>query len=315
MDWLLVLGIPVGIVFLYFASEWLVDGAKKMALRLGLTPFVIGLTVVAFGSSAPEAITSIVSRHTPELIVGNIVGSNIANIGLAIGLAALIRPLVSRYERMRFEMIALVISVIVVTTLSVNGVLGFYEGILLVSALFVFVFVVYIMKREDPEDFDSNTKDMTVSMSKSVLMVAVGLVGLYIGAQVFINGAEELAAGFGISPLMIGLLVVAVGTSLPELSICLMAAWKGENELVVSNIVGSIIFNSFFALGIGAVLVDIPISHSVLVYHMPVMILLAIALFLVVRVRNAVSRPVGAVLLCTYLVYVAVIFMNTSLTL
>lgn len=314
MDLLVVLGIPIGIVFLYFASDWLVEGAKKLALRLGITPFIVGLTVVAFGSSAPEAITSIVSTHTPELIVGNIVGSNIVNIGLAIGLAAVLKPLVCKYENIRFELICMMISVVAITVLSINGVLGSFEGIVLVLMLFVFVYLVYKVKKDDTDDTEPAVKDRSVSMPKSILSVAVGLIGLFIGAQIFINGSVELAEGLGVSPLLIGLIVVAVGTSLPEMSICIMAAWKGESDLVVSNIVGSIIFNSFFALGIGAILVDIPISDSVLFYHMPLMVIMCLVLFVMVRWKNSVSRPVGAALILMYVVYLGIMIMNPSLT-
>lgn len=315
MDWLVVLGIPIGIVFLYFASDWMVDGAKKLALRLGVTPFVVGLTVVAFGSSAPEAITSVVSIHTPELIVGNVVGSNIANVGLAIGLAAVLKPLVCRYEKIKFELIAMMVSVVLVTLLSVTGVIGTLSGILLIASLFVFVYLVYRLKKDDTDDPDFVLPDKSISMWKSIVMVIVGLLGLFIGAQIFIDGAEELAYGFGISPLLIGLIVVAIGTSLPELTICIMAASKGESDLVVSNIVGSIIFNCFFALGIGAVLVDIPIGDSVLFFHMPMMIVMALALFIMVRAKNSVTRPMGAILIIMYVAYILMMVIDPSLTL
>lgn len=313
MDWV-ILGIPIGIVLLYFGSEWMVDGAKKLALRLGITPFVVGLTVVAFGSSAPEAITSVVSMHTPDLIVGNIVGSNIANIGLAIGLAALLKPLMSKYENIRFELIFMMISVVLVTLLSINGTIGSIEGIILVIMLFVFVYLVYRVKKGDVDEGPLE-KDMSVSMPKCIVMVVLGLIGLFVGAQVFIDGAVYIAEALNVSTLLVGLIVVAVGTSLPELCICIMAAWKKESDLVISNIVGSIIFNSFFALGIGAMLVDIPISHSVLFYHMPVMIIMSLVLLLMVRTRNSVSRPMGAVLLLMYAAYVAIMVIDPSLTL
>lgn len=315
MDWLVVLGIPFGIVFLYFASDWLVDGAKNLALRLGVSAFVVGLTVVAFGSSAPEAITSVVSIHEPALIVGNIVGSNIANIGLAIGLAAALKPLICKYENIKFELIAMMIAVVAITLLSLDGKLGNIEGIVLVVALFIFVYLVYRIKKEDEDDPEFVPPDKSVPMMKNIIMVIVGLVGLFIGAQLFVNGAEELAISLGVSPLLIGLLVVAIGTSLPELTICIMAAWKGESDLVVSNIVGSIIFNSFFALGIGAVLVDIPMSDPVLFFHMPLMIVMCIALFVMIKARNSITRPMGILLIMIYAVYVAIMIIDPSLTL
>ena len=142
MDWVL-LGIPVGIVMLYFGSDWLVKGAKGLALRLGISAFIVGLTVVAFGSSAPECVTSLVSSETPEIIIGNVVGSNIVNIGLAIGLTAMISPLAAKYLSMRFEVIMMMVASLVVVVMSLGGFIGFTEGLILCIALVVFVFLVY----------------------------------------------------------------------------------------------------------------------------------------------------------------------------
>lgn len=317
MDWIL-LGIPIGIVMLYFGSEWMVDGAKKMAIRLGITPFIVGLTVVAFGSSAPECITSIISASTPEIIIGNIVGSNIADVGLAIGLAALISPIACKYSAIRFEMIAMMISVFVVAIMSLNGVIELYEGIILIMALFIFVYLVYKLKKDDVEAQQSYVVETKVEKSVtplwlSIIMVVVGLVVLYFGARFFIDGAVNLAGLIGISDLLVGLLVVAVGTSLPELCICIVAAYRKENDIVVSNIVGSVVFNSFFALGIGTLLVNVPISQSVLMFHIPVMILLCAVMFVMVRQKNTITRPMGVLLLGMYVAYVATMALVPSL--
>ena len=142
MFWLI--GILLGIVMLYFGSDWLVDGAKKLAIRLGIAPFVIGLTVLAFGSSAPEAVTSIVSTSTPEIIIGNVIGSNIANIGLCIGLAAILHPMVAKFTSMRFEMVTMVFAACLITIMGINGYIGFIEGIILMSLLVVIVFFRFL---------------------------------------------------------------------------------------------------------------------------------------------------------------------------
>jgi len=312
VDWIL-LGIPFGIVLLYFGSEWMVDGAKDLALRLGVTPFVVGLTIVAFGSSSPEAVTSILSASNPEIIIGNVIGSNIANVGLAIALSAIITTLVSRYETTKFELITMVIAVVSITLLSFTGVLGFYQGIILLIALLVFVYVVYISKK-DTEEAKAIEKDLDVSIPKCAAMIVVGLLALYFGADVFVDGAVSLAAELGVSELLIGLIVVAIGSCLPELCICLMAARKGENEIVISNIVGSIIFNSFFALGLGALLTEIPISNSLLTFHMPVMVLMAFMLFLMVRFKGKVTRVMGFLLLSIYAIYIMAMAFVPGLT-
>ena len=320
MFWLI--GIVLGIVMLYFGSDWLVDGAKKLALRLGIAPFVIGITILAFGSSAPEAVTSIVSRTNPEIIIGNVIGSNIANIGLCIGLAAVLNPMVAKYASMRFEIITMVASVSLITLMGITGSIGLVDGIILISLLLVFVLSVYFLKRGDKDGqgtYTSEIEDVEIDRSAKKLllwigMCVVGLVFLYFGASFFVDGATELARILGISELMIGLIVVAIGTSLPELCISLMASFRGENELAVSNIVGSNIFNSFFVLGIGAVLVDIPVSDTTLTFHMPVMILLSVLMFLFVLRNNRISKLSGAMLLTIYVAYILTMAFVPSLT-
>ena len=320
MFWLI--GILLGIVMLYFGSDWLVDGAKKLALRLGIAPFVIGITVLAFGSSAPEAVTSIVSRANPEIIIGNVIGSNIANIGLCIGLAAILNPMVAKYASMRFEIITMVVSVSLITLMGLAGFIGLVDGIILISLLLAFVLSVYFLKRGDKDSqatYTSEIDDVEIDRSTKKLilwigMCIVGLVLLYFGARFFVDGATELARILGISELMIGLIVVAIGTSLPELCISLMASFRGENELAVSNIVGSNIFNSFFVLGIGAVLVDIPVLDSTLMFHMPVMIGLSVLMFLFVFRKNRISKLSGAVLLTIYVAYIVTMAFVPSLT-
>lgn len=319
MFWLL--GIVIGIVMLYFGSDWLVDGAKKLAIRLGIAPFVIGLTVLAFGSSAPEAVTSIVSTSNPDIIIGNVIGSNIANIGLCIGLAALINPMVAKFTSMRFEIITMVFAAILITLLGIAGYIGQITGIILIALLFLFTLIVYFSKRGDTEGQESYVSEIDTEVDRSGKMLAlwigmciIGLVLLFFGARFFIDGATELARIIGVSELMIGLIVVAIGTSLPELCISLMAAFRGENELAVSNIVGSNIFNAFFVLGIGASLVNVPVSHITLTFHMPVMIALSVLMFLMVWRKNEISKISGALLLAVYVGYILSMAFVPSLT-
>ena len=301
VDWVLI-GIPLGIVLLYLGSEWMVEGAKDIALRLGVTPFVVGLTIVALGSSSPEAVTSLISASNPDIIIGNIVGSNIANIGLVVGSSAIIGTLICKYETTKFELAAMVIAVISIAVLSLSGTLGFYQGIILLVALVAFILMIYRLKKDTAEN--ELEKDLSVSVPKCILMVIAGMLALYFGADVFVDGAVLLAGELGISELMVGLLVVAIGSCLPELCICLMASYKGEREIVISNVIGSVIFNSFFALGLGALLTDIPISNTLLTFHMPVMILMAFILFVMVRVKGKVTREMGVLLVSIYAIFV-----------
>lgn len=317
MDWI-ILGIPIGIVLLYLGSDWMVKGAKGLALRLGVAPFVVGLTVVAFGSSAPEAITSIVSTDSPSIILGNVIGSNIANVGLAIGLAAILSPLGAKYASMRFEVIMMVVSCVIVTIMAAADFIGFIDGIILVAAIFLFVIMTYWLKKDNKESQDSYSQEVGDEDGKRsypvlIALTLVGLVLLYFGAEFFIDGAKELASMVGMSDMMVGLIVVAIGTSLPELCICLMASYRGENDLAVSNIVGSIIFNCFFVLGIGACLVDVPVSDVAFAFHMPMMILMAAIMFALIYFRNRISRLAGVFLVAIYVAYIAVMVIDPSM--
>ena len=307
MDWVL-LGIPVGIVFLYFGSEALVDGGKNMALRLGVTPFVIGLTVLAFGTSAPEAITSIVSRNDPGIIIGNVVGSNIVNIAVCIGLAAIIFPIASKFEDNRIEFITMVLASLIVLVMAIGGI-GTIEGIILLALLALFIFIVYKTKvnTTEAEEEAEEIGEADMPMWKSILYVLAGLVLLYFGADMFVDGSKEVAEMAGISELVIGLFLVAIGTSLPELCVSIMAAFRHENDIAVSNIIGSNIFNAFFVLGIGAVVSDIPVYDSLFTLHIPVMILLSVLMALFIWKWGKVDRWSGAILVSVYVVYAVII--------
>ena len=318
MDWIL-LGIPVGIVLLYFGSDWLVKGGKGLALRLGIPPFVIGLTILAFGSSAPECITSIVSTSNPGIIIGNVIGSNIANIGLAIGAAGIIAPMAAKYSTMRFELATMLVTAIALFLLAFVGYAGLVVGLVFVASLLVFIYLVYRMKKNDEEGQEVYTSEVEedekpLGYPILVALVVLGLVMLYFGARFFVDGAVELAYMLGISELLIGLIVVAIGTSLPEICISVIAARRGENDMAVANIVGSNIFNVLFVLGIGACLVDVPIPESALYFHMPVMLLLTVGMIASVRLKNSISRPVAACFMAVYAAYVAIMIAVPSLT-
>ncbi len=316
------LGIPIGIVMLYFGSEWLVKGAKSLALKLRVAPFVVGLTVVAFGSSAPEMVTSIVSSNNPSIILGNVIGSNIANIGIAIGLAALICPMVAKYDSMRIEIMTMVVMSFVMLLMMVIDGVTLVEGIVLFVILFSFIFMVYRMKKGDEEGQKSYVAELDEGEVRNkwnsypvlIVLIIIGLALLYFGARFFIEGSVRLAIMFDVSEFVIGLLVVALGTSLPEICICLVAAKRGENELAVSNIVGSNIFNICAVLGIGAVLTTIPYTDAVMYFHMPVMIFLSVLMFLIVKRKNMISRRSAMLLLGVYVAYVAVLFLVPSLS-
>jgi len=310
---LVLLGIPLGLVLLYYGANWLVDNAKRVAFILGVSPFVIGLTIVAFGSSAPEAALAVMSGKSSDIVLGNVIGSNIANIGLVIGLSALIFPLVTRFETVRFEVWAMLLSTLLITFIALGGVFSFWHGLLLLGLIFLFVYLVYRSAQKDPlkeiVDLEFEEDLPPERLWYHIGMTLLGLAVLIIGANVFIDGAVVLANILNVSELVIGLIVVAIGTSLPELSICVVAAYKKETEIILSNIIGSNIFNALFVLGLGAVVSPLYVSSSMFTLDFPVMLFLSLALVLMIRLKGGVSRIVGALLLLIYLAYVAVLFL------
>ena len=314
--YMIILCLVAGTIMLYLGSEWLVRGGKGVAFRLGVTPFIIGLTILAFGSSAPEAITSIVSRSNPELIIGNVVGSNIANIGLAIGIAAGVGPMAAKYRDMRIEICTMLVVEAGLCVLGIVGNITWYMGIVMMALLIVFLYIVFKKKGNDDSGkaaYEEDVEEDTLSSPVLVLLIIVGLVLLYFGAEFFIDGAKGLAEMVGLSDLIIGLIVVAIGTSLPEICISVMAAHRGEADMAVANIVGSNIFNILFVLSIGSLFVDIPITDAVLTFHLPVMLLFAVVMFLMVRFKDRIDRGFGAILILMYAAYIGTMMFIPSL--
>ena len=251
--------------------------------------------------------------------MGNIVGSNIANVGLAIGIAALISPIVCKFTEIKFEMFSMIAAVLIVSALALTGTLGIIQGAVLIAALFIFLFFAYRLKKNvavDDKEIEKKEKEESIKtpLWKCIILIGAGIPLLYFGARAFIEGAVELAGIFGVSELMIGLIVVAVGVCLPELCICIVAAYRKENELVVSNIVGSVVFNCFFALGIGVLYTTVPVTHYTMVFHLPVMILMAALLVLLIKSGNRVARWEGAVLISIYSTYILLMMIFPELT-
>ncbi|HIJ00009.1 MAG: cation:H+ antiporter [Candidatus Methanomethylophilaceae archaeon] len=309
---LALLGLPLGFILLYFSSDWLVDSAKKVALSLGVSPFVIGLTIIAFGSSSPEAALAIMASISPDIVLGNIVGSNIANIALVIGAAAIIYPISTRFDTVRFEVWVMLLAAILFTLMATTGELSLSEGIILLIIMFLFTYIVYSLSKQDPKREIADHEmlvDIEDNVLKNLVVLLVSLVLLILGAQFFVKGAVELANTLGVSELIIGLVVVSIGTSLPELSISVMAAFKKETEIALSNIIGSNIFNSLFVMGLAAVNATIVVPTGMLYLEFPLMILLSLLLLLSIRFKGGVRRIAGMVFLTIYFVYLTILFL------
>lgn len=305
-----VLLVLAGAALLYGGAEGLVRGASSLALRLGMTPLVIGLTVVAFGTSMPELVVSVEAALAGKgsLAVGNVVGSNIGNVGLILGLSALIAPLAVQARIIRLDMPLLVLVSAGVAVLLLDGAMGRGEAALLVGSLLLYVgFTVRASRRESAavaKEFEEGLARPTGSAALDAVLVLGGLALLAIGARLLVSGATTIAEAAGVEEAVIGLTVVAIGTSLPELATSVVAALKGEGDIAVGNVVGSNLFNILGILGIAALVRPLS-SGGIGAVDLWVMLGAAVLLLPMMWTGRRVSRLEGGVLVAGYVAYVA----------
>ena len=256
----------VGFVLLYFGAEWLVKGSSSLARSLGVTPIVIGLTVVAFGTSAPELVVSLISsiQGKSMIAVGNVVGSNICNIALVLGLSAVFNPIKSDPSVVRRDIpIMLAISVYLLL-LTFNSTLGRIEGATLFAGIILYTFFNYYLAKKETAgaaDIESELEEIgfIASRPKQILLIVAGIVGVVGGAQIVVDNAVKIMTILGVSEKFIGLTIVAFGTSLPELATSVVAAMRGEMDISIGNLVGSNVFNIMSVLGVASMVRPIPI--------------------------------------------------------
>ena len=310
LQFLLLLAIFVaGLVVLYYGAEATLHGAVSIAQRLGVSRLVIGLTLVAFGTSCPELSLDISAalRGTTALAFGDLVGSNIANIGLILAVGAIICPLKVRMRLLRAEVPIAIATSLVVLGLSMDGVISRQDGIIMLAAFVLFVGYSYRAARQESTEVKEELRDAATEMTtkRSMVNLTAGLIGLVIGAQMMVYSAVEFATLAGVSELLIGLTIVALGTSLPELATSVVAARRGDADIVVGNVIGSNIFNLLLILAIVAVIAPVPVQASSLRIDLPVMIAF-VALLVPIMLRGMViSRWEGAILLGGYSAFLA----------
>ncbi|MFI7484150.1 calcium/sodium antiporter [Kocuria sp. M1R5S2] len=323
MDVLDVGRIVAGLVLLVLGGEFLVRGASSLARRVGISSLVVGLTVVSAATSAPELAVTVgaVLRNEPGLAVGNVVGSNIVNVLLILGLSALVLPLVVKQRLVRFDlplMLALSVGLLLV---SLDGRIGAVDGVILFCAVVAHTVLTVVLGRRranapaqaggpagGPPAADVAGEDEeppAAPAGRSVLFVVLGVALLVAGATLLVEGAVNIATTLGVSSLVVGLTVVAVGTSLPELATSIIAVRRGERDLAVGNVVGSNIFNIGVVLGLPALIASggIPVSGAAVALDMPVMLAAALALLPVAFTGFAVARWEGALFVALYLAY------------
>ena len=291
----------LGLGGLFLGGNWLVRGAVALAFAFRIPAFVVGAVVVGFGTSTPELLVSVQAAlgGAPGVAIGNVLGSNTANILLILGLTALFGTIAAPWAAVRTDMLWMLGAALVTIPALMGGIVSRLDGALLVAALLVYL--VMSLRRGGTEDgTDLPVKDPTW---RAALFVLLGLVLLMIGARLLVDSATIFARAFGVSEAVIGLSIVAVGTSLPELAASVASALKGQRDMAIGNIVGSNIFNVLAIMGITALITPIPAEPRFLAVDIPVMLATTFALIALAFFRGAVSRLAGAALLAGYGAY------------
>ena len=303
-----ILFIVLGLAALFGGGTALVRGASDLARGFGVSPLWIGLTVVAFGTSAPELVVSSLAaaRDQGPIALGNVLGSNIANIGLILAVSALIRPIVVESRLLRADLPVLAAVSLGVAALLFDGELGRVAGGVLVVVLLAWIVIGARMASNTDvlvEEAAELLPEKRLAWAASIGFVLLGLVLLVVGAEALVRGAVSIARDLGMSETWIGLTVVAIGTSLPELATSIVAASRGQSDVAVGNVVGSNVFNSTGILGIAALVR--PLRDPALgVADLAMMLALALVLIPLARTRGTISRREGAVLLVVYVIYI-----------
>lgn len=307
-----ILFLLAGFVILIVGAEVLVRGASGLAASFGISKIIIGLTVVAFGTSAPEMAVSLQSgfQGQTDILLGNVIGSNIANILLILGASAVIAPLRVDAKLIRADVPLMIGITLLLFVMVLNGVLSRWESITLSLILGAYA---WFLVRENRAEVEKEPLEKQESKGKLILFVLLGFAALVFGARWLVDSAVSIAVAFGVSELIIGLTVIAIGTSLPELATSVVAAIRGERDIAVGNVVGSNIMNILAVLGItGAIIpADIPVSEQALKFDLPVMIAATIACFPIFFSRNRIRRWEGAMFLAYFVIYIGYLILDS----
>ena len=311
--------IALGLTVLILGGEFLVKGAVGIAAKARLSTLVIGMTVVSFGTSAPELLVSLKAAfmEVPEITIGNVIGSNIANIALVLGVTALIFPMPVSRNSIMLDWPVMLISGVLFFIFGWLGTVERWHGILLFSLLVFFIWYLIRNSRKknkarirDTEDEDeSNVKEKKkFNVYLSSLYLFLGLVGLYFGAKWLINGATELGRHYGLSKHVIAITIVAFGTSVPELTTSVVAAYKKEMDISVGNLIGSNIFNVMCVIGLTAIVLPISVEKSVVNWDMLWMLAIYIVLLPMMLIKRKIGRISGLILVSSYFIYIYLLF-------
>lgn len=299
-----ILFILLGLILLVKGGDYLVDGAKSIALRAKLSSMVIGLTVVGFGTSMPELLVSSQAAldGNSGIAIGNVVGSNIANIALILGLTAMFRPCPTDKKTLKIDTPVMIVSCILLSLIGMTGTIGRLPGIVGILLLVLFIAWEVRDSRKHPQPEEEQEQPMKLWLS--LLMVAGSLIALSLGADFLIDGASGIARDLGVSDRIIGLTIVAVGTSLPECFASVTAARKGETDMAIGNVIGSVTFNILSVIGISAAICPIHDANVGFGFDYLLMSILAVILWFFLRTKYLLERWEGSILFAIYVAYI-----------
>ena len=307
LDWLMVAG---GLVLLFAGGEALVRGAVGLSRRLGVSELMIGLTIVGFGTSMPELLvsTDAALANKPDIALGNVIGSNTANILLILGLSALIFPIAGWDRSIRRDALAMTVSALIVMGLAFVGTISMPMGVAMLVLFAAYMLVVVQQSKSVTEV--SETIVEKLGLPALLVGVLLGLAALFVGAKLLVEGATAIAEDLGVSEAVIGLTIVAVGTSLPELATSVIAAMRRNSAVAIGNIVGSNIFNIIAILGIASILAPVPIPESMRSVDIPIMVATTLLLLVILWFFRRMARWLGGLMLALYGAYTYALFVG-----
>lgn len=304
-----VLILILGLITLVIGGELLVKGAVTIAFNFKISPLVIGMTVVSFGTSAPELLVSLQSalNGNPEIAIGNVVGSNIANLALVLSSTVLIFPIIAERQTKIIDWPMMMLATFLFVIFSLDNKIVRWEGIVLLSILLIFTVLLVIKSRKENRFIDSSDLETKGSSIIGVGLLILGLFGLYFGSEWFVDGAVSIAKHFNMSNRVIGVTVVAFGTSAPELVASTVAAYRKQTDISVGNLIGSNIFNIMAVLGITSIVTPIKVDNSVLTFDMFWVVGVALFMLPILFIGKKIGRLKGLLLLSIYILYIAIV--------
>jgi len=300
----------LGLLVLIVGGEFLVKGSVTIARNFQISPLVIGMTIVSFGTSAPELLVSLQSAldGNPGIAIGNVVGSNVANLALVLAITVLIFPIIAERQTKMVDWPMMLLATMLFYVFSLDNVIVFWEGAVLLGILILFTFFLIRNSRNESKNLiDDPTEEVKGSTVTGLLFLLGGLIGLYFGSGWFVDGAVSIAKDFELSDRVIGVTVVAFGTSAPELVASTVAAYRKQTDISVGNLIGSNIFNIMAVLGITSMVTPVGVEDSVLSFDMYWVIGIALAMLPILFIGKRIGRLKGVLLLATYVAYIVIV--------